>query len=453
MLRVLDCIVGCGVLCAFSVPALASSPRSASAAKQVSNGIYPPLSVSGAQPSHVIVVDDTGSGPYFTIQDAVDAAQDGDTILVKHGDYVGFSVANKHLTVVGDGSSVYLTGAVSAQDLQRGKVLTLVHLRTTGSYGSSPLVLTNDAGRVRLDHCSFVGSDGFDMVYPNGYDAAVVDHCADVVFSHCTLRGGVGRYGPDGDPNYGPGHAGRGIAVVSSGVTIHESVIVAGWGLDGTPSEWDGGNGADACDLSQSTLYAAADQFTGGDGGDADFTYCLGAYGGLGGFAVFTSAGSVARMLRNTEVGGIPGCSQGAFCSADCDPQSPARWGAGFVNQPGWAAYLSVPTPVRENTVLPITVKGRQGDAVYLIRSDRTRNVYVPEMGSVSLVRPWRPEDVLYLGTLPGNDVPVTYSLELPDLGPGVESRTIYLQVMLDGPADPPRLGGVTALVVLDSAF
>jgi len=119
----------------------------------------------------------------------------------------------------------------------------------------------------------------------------------------------------------------------------------------------------------------------------------------------------------------------------------------------GFAASIDLPTPVRENTTLPITVRGRQGDAVFLMRSDRSRNVYVPAWGSTMLVRLRSPKDVVYLGTLPSDGAPVVYNLQLPDLGPGVESTTTYLQLMIQNPAWPRRLSGVSTLVVLDSAF
>jgi hypothetical protein len=447
-----DSLFGSGVFCALVLPALGNPPSLASVASQTGTGSRASLSIPGDSPSHVLIVDDNGTGHYSQIQYAVDFAHDGDTILVKHGYYGGFTVLDKALVIVGDGESVYLTGAVEADDLEQGKVLTLAHLRVTSPVGTTALSLANDGGRVRLDHCTFIAGDGLPPAGGDGGDGVVVDHCADVAFSHCTMRGGGGQPGwADGTP--GPGISGRGISAASSLVAIHESVVTGGTGVSGNFSYWDGGVGNDACGLTDSTLYAEADSFTGGNGGTADFSECLGAMGGNAGYGLHALSGSVARLLRNTVVGGTPGCSSGPLCSPECDPQLPPRSGAGFSDLPGWAAFLSVPTPVHESTTVQITVTGRQGDTVYLVRSGTTRDVYFPEMGSVSLVRPWRPEDVFRLGTLPGNDVPVTFSLGLDDLGPGVDARTIYLQVMLRAPSEQPRLSGMSALVVLDSAF
>ena len=453
MVRTLDILVVGSVLSLLSVPAPASPPSLAIVVGQTSAGGLPSVPASGGQPSHVIVVDAAGGGSFLRIQDAVDAARDGDTILVRPGSYDGFTVVDKALVIVGDGSNVHVSGTARAQDLQPGKILTLAQLQVTSLAGASALSLSYDSGHARAYRCSFVGSHGSVPGLRDGGDGAVLDHCADVAFSHCIVRGGNAQPGNVDMPGSEPGIAGRGIGAVSSTVTIHESTIAGGAGDDGDSADWDGGAGNDACDLSESTLYAEADSFTGGNGGSAQFTYCLGGYGGWAGQAVIAGSGSLARMLRNTEVGGIPGCDQGPLCSADCYPQLPARYGATFVDLPGWAAFLDVPTPVRENAALQITARGRQGDAVYLIRSGTTRAAFLPERRSMSLVRPWRSDEILFLGFLPGNDVPVTYTLPLSDLGPGVESRTTYFQLMLDGPSDPPRLGGVSALVLLDSAF
>ena len=48
------------------------------------------------------VVDGTGLGDFGTIQEAVDAASDGDQILVRAGAYGAFTIQGKGLVVHGD---------------------------------------------------------------------------------------------------------------------------------------------------------------------------------------------------------------------------------------------------------------------------------------------------------------------------------------------------------------
>jgi hypothetical protein len=426
VVRIVACLVVGGTLSALTLPAL------------------------GSPPSHVIVVSASGGGSFLEIQPAVDAALDGDTILVKNGSYLPFTVANKALVIVGDGANVSVLGEVHARDLEAAKTLALVNLKVTGTNGSDGLRLENDSGKVRASHCTFDGA-----TLRDGGDGAAVQNCRDVAFAHCAFRGGMGVNGMLDTPGSEPGIAGRGITGSGSTVTIHECSVVGGNGESGDGgSDWDGGTGSDGCRVDQSALYAAASQFTGGNGGTGLPSSCLGATGGWAGIGVLLfGQGSIGRMLSNTAVGGTPGCDSGALCLPECYPQQPPRAGGTFVDVAGFAASIDLPTPVRENTTLPITVRGRQGDAVFLMRSDRSRNVYVPAWGSTMLVRLRSPKDVVYLGTLPSDGAPVVYNLQLPDLGPGVESTTTYLQLMIQNPAWPRRLSGVSTLVVLDSAF
>jgi hypothetical protein len=61
----------------------------------------------------VLVVDASGGGGYTQIQAAVDAAVDGDTILVKSGSYRSFRVGDRELAIVGDtGRDVRVVGSI-----------------------------------------------------------------------------------------------------------------------------------------------------------------------------------------------------------------------------------------------------------------------------------------------------------------------------------------------------
>ena len=56
-----------------------------------------------ASPEATIVVAADGSGQYLTIAEAVDAADDGDIILVRPGTYIESIVIDKDITITGDG--------------------------------------------------------------------------------------------------------------------------------------------------------------------------------------------------------------------------------------------------------------------------------------------------------------------------------------------------------------
>ena len=50
-----------------------------------------------------IIVDQTGSGDYLTIQDAIDNSIDGDVINVMPGNYTELLIINKEISLVGTG--------------------------------------------------------------------------------------------------------------------------------------------------------------------------------------------------------------------------------------------------------------------------------------------------------------------------------------------------------------
>ena len=71
---------------------------------------------AGVGAAAVITVDDSGGADYTTIQAAVDAANEGDTIEVRSGTYVENVDVGKRLTLRGEGASVVTVIAESADD-------------------------------------------------------------------------------------------------------------------------------------------------------------------------------------------------------------------------------------------------------------------------------------------------------------------------------------------------
>jgi hypothetical protein len=76
------------------------------------------------------VVDDNGAGNFVHIQDAVNAAQDGDVIFVLDGAYAGFTIHSKSLVVVGEpGGDVRVAAYVIVRDLGASHKVELDNIR------------------------------------------------------------------------------------------------------------------------------------------------------------------------------------------------------------------------------------------------------------------------------------------------------------------------------------
>ena len=112
-----------------------------------------------------------------------------------------------------------------------------------------------------------------------------------------------------------------------------------------------------------------------------------------------------------------------------------------------------MPTPVRESTTIPVTVRGWPGDTAYLTMWGDTRFLNWPYTGVLlekgPLLRRVR------LGVVPPNGE-ITTNIMLPDLGPGVQGKTYFFQAYFQHTQSGGTLtaiGGPAFVVVLDSAF
>ena len=116
-----------------------------------------PATATLAQGS-VLVVDPGGGGAFTEIQDAVDAAVDGDTILLRHGTYVDLSfpfepviIDGKSLVVAATQSGAVLLNGLHlyVRNLSAGQTVTLSGLQVQ----DAAVVLDNNVGAVLLQEC------------------------------------------------------------------------------------------------------------------------------------------------------------------------------------------------------------------------------------------------------------------------------------------------------------
>jgi hypothetical protein len=95
--------------------------------------------LSPALSAETWIVAKDGSGDFMTIQAAVDAATDGDVILIRAGTYVeDVIVLGKGVALVGSGPDVVVSGdlrAISITDVPQGSTAIVAHLTLIGFYG------------------------------------------------------------------------------------------------------------------------------------------------------------------------------------------------------------------------------------------------------------------------------------------------------------------------------
>ena len=374
------------------------------------------------------------SGPYMQIQTAVDAANDGDLVLVHSGTYDSFAVQAKSLTVCADTSAiVHLQGGVSVLDLTTGQTVCIIGLHAFGDPDAFPLMpwglhAAGNLGSVRCDRCEFVASWA-------DTDAALVESSTDVSFVACQLRGAEGV-----------DVGGSGTRAEGSTLTFFDCTVQGGAGLPSNSSLFEGGNGGAGLHAETSTIFSSGSSFRGGDGGYGSFyPFGITAPGpGEGGAGVELAPGCLMRFLDSLMDGG-------EFGDPDYpDWDAPNAVGGTFTALSGTKRTMFVLNPARELTSLNFSLHGAASEGVYLLVGKQTGVQWDPARQANSLVgSPFR---TLFVGTTnpSGN---LTANLVLYDLGAGVQFDMFYLQPLFVGPSGAQQLGTPITLAALDQAF
>jgi hypothetical protein len=417
----------------------------------------------------VIVVDAAGARGFTEIQPAIDAASDGDTILVKTGSYGGFTIDGKGLTVVGDaGPLPIVAGAVVLQNIAQGKTLVLARIQVTGDRSISgppafdqTLLVDNCAGAVRCVECEFHGFDASESV-PGG-TSVVLSLSDDVAFGGCKLLGGDGFSGGSLCLNGSAGSAGGSAlrAIDASKLALYDCTLVGGaGGSGGAFNGFNGGGGAGGLALQAADFtFLSRTTVSGGRGGDAScWTQCPGSGGDA--FALSDAVGwQLNSFIFAGQFGGQT--SPPLTCPPDNGELYPdgtpfqfATWGVGF----------SLPSVAREGEDVLITFTSDTVDESGLISPDP---VFLNDSLSTTFegAPSWRgvllapfptptpgPQRERRWGVVPPStgDGVLSQVYRVPQLPPGVQAQTRFLQAYRKGPGGI-TLGGFRTLTVLDS--
>lgn len=411
------------------------------------------LALGASVSANVLVVAPSGA-PFTTVQAAVDAAIDGDVILVKAGFYAGFTVNGKALALVSDPEGAAL--------IQGDTMITGVGVGKTTSL-SGFMIRTDDlraqanAGSLRFEALTSLDPIEFMINRPT---ALFLYNCLDVAVLRCSLRGSSYWSSIPSSP-------GHGVLAVDSNVAIYDSVLGSGVGSPAIhigSGEWiEATAGEAACwmraQFAACTVLLAGCTSIGGTGGTGLAATCspsvtnggAGAAGGPGVLAINGAQSFVRDSLVQGGPGGIGGAAN-SNCSTSAGPQGPtgAAIGGNSTALSGARRVMTCVTHMRESNTLVLSLQGEPGDAVILNLGTNGRWLLDAPLGGVRLVS--LTSRRVNLGTIPGSGL-LDVALPIGDLGLGVQSATYQLQAYFVDFAGGVHAGSAATLVVLDSAF
>ncbi|HKE01908.1 MAG TPA: hypothetical protein VKE69_12915 [Planctomycetota bacterium] len=397
------------------------------------------LAPSTRSAQKVWVVDDTpGPGVDFVrIQNAVDAASEGDAILVKPGSYKPFVVDGKSLVIFADapppavfvGPPVFplvVPAIAIVRNLAAGQSVSMRGIRFDAFTFSSVRVESCD-GAVLIEDCQ-------------GVSTAIVSS-DDVALVRSKLESGL--------------------TATSSSGALYECDLT-------------GPNGGAALALNGSTVFSSGSILTGGHGSNGGgcapgpfgdcFPFGGCSNGGPGGAGLNINASSVLYRFDTAIAGGAGGAGGFPTCSGPCSncpgmngPPGPAIVGTGsVVNLAGANRVLTASATVREGQTLALSATGVPNERVFAFASlaaDPT--LLLPWSGMYVPTEPW---EILDLGTLPVTGLPVstvTVNVPIGDILPSMQGIPLYVQALFADPSllGPNFLGSPSATLLLDSAF
>jgi len=415
-------------------------------------------SLPAALPTVWTVDDDFPlAADFFQIGDAVLAAADGDTILVREGVYEPFSVGGKSLTIQGEGlvtvqtdpffsngAAVFAVGGVGPSQAVVVRGLSFLYWVLVGNPQTAAFVSACD-GPVVLEDCSITAF--------SSKVALDVSDCASLTLVRCSVTAGDVVY-DDFAAVFLPD---VGTKLVDSTLHAWDSTFVGNAGTDAfqvlfPPDVVPAGPATGAVRLTRSTLNAFGSSFTGGDGGSVPDPLCLAPTDGAFGLRLADATATV-RLLDSTVAGGRGGRTPAACAEPDgLDGAAVLDDGGGTLEGlAGAARSFHWASPVREGEPLTGAYTGEPGDLVLLaLALDPVPGVYVEDF---ELVAQLGPTFALFSrGFVPASGV-LPESFTAPALDPGLEAVRVVAQPIFVTAAAEIFNSGPSTTVILDSAF
>jgi hypothetical protein len=403
------------------------------------------LALAAPARADVLVVDAAGGGDFAQIAEAVLAAADGDTLVVKAGIYGPFVIDGKALDVVADtGAFVWVQGGIVVRNTQADQAVLLQGLRSTGQQAPlvrEGLVVEATAGPLRVQLCHLQGEDGLDHQLPwHGADGVRLDGVADVVFKQSVLVGGAGGLSFS---SFGTNSGGDGLRGADGVIAVHGSSMLGGDGGEGDLKfDEQGGPGGHGARLEGGTLFAGGSDLAGGLGGGDGFLSCQ-----PGGDGLRLIGPGCHGVLLDTGLQGGTGA-----CSAPDGLPLMLQAGATSASYAGDARPFQASSPVREGQEATMTLAGVSGDVAFLFASLGTTSQPLAKWAGVLHAAPPFAIEPLVVGVVPASGK-LTLQVPVPPLPVGTESIHVHLQSLHVPTSGAATLGYPHGVLLLDAAF
>ena len=433
-----------------------------------------------------VVDSDSAAGAHFSdIQPAVDAASDGDVVLIRHrtnNDHYGsFTIQSKSLTVIGQPDMTIIgtpgnnpfTGPIWVRNLSASQSVQIRALTvySLGAESQPALQVTSCMGPVIVEDTFFDRDGLLGELSPTPTPVGVFAiGSRSLVFSRSAVRGENGYLGLAG---------GTAALFVDTAVTMHDSLIRGGDGavvnglvpgIFSTPTT----AGGDGVVISGGSLQAFGGFMWGGAGG-------WGKIDSGGNCFASSNGGTALRLVEGivddplvtlTDVdlrfgsgGGDPGVNCGAgLDGALTDIQAgnlalDSELPRGFTirklpvpDVPDMFVNLDDPITwaVREGQSVELTFTGMAGDFIWAVFGQYDVTSIIPGLnGPFHLVNP---AQIRFLGKLGGSKREI--SIPIMELGAGVESVSLAMQgIFFDSTTGRFISGDPSTLVLLDRSF
>jgi len=404
----------------------------------------------------VWTVDDSGGADFSDLQPAIDAAQDGDLLLVRSGGYGPFEIAGKAVSIASDGPGALIavvTGAGVVRDLGPTQHVVLRGLtirQPSSALATTPLLtLGSNQGVVAVEDCTLDGAGSNDVLTTS---ALRVDACDAVFVVGSLLEAATSSQFLVGSGPFGGAH---GLDVSASNVAVFDCDVRGGDGGAGWFTDFDTGippqPGAHGALVASGLLHAAGSSFTGGAGGDgADFPGGACWYAQNGGTGVAVQDGTV-ELLDGVTVAGPGGTASTAPCTDGAAGSATSVSGTGSIaSLAGVAASASASDPAREGQTASLAVDAPDGSVVVAFAAPQPAFYPVRIASGVAGLQ--------FAPFLLGSAVvpvggPATIGASVPELGLGVDGVVLRAQAYVLPPFDPSVLTPPVSLVLLDASF